>query len=155
MTFHVSILSRKVWSYHSSYSHYGYSNGSLVPSKKTHPTLIYVNRFAYTPLPTGGGAPSSDLLHRGRWSWSPFPPLAAPTVTGGRGISFLHSGLVVRVRFCLSWRNIGMVGAASGWINLPQLYSHIGDDLQGGASELMAMCADRSFRSAASDGFVA
>jgi hypothetical protein len=37
-----------------------------------------------------------------------------------------------------------MVGAASGRINLPQLYSHIGDDLRDCASELMATCADRS-----------
>lgn len=36
-----------------------------------------------------------------------------------------------------------MVGAASGRINLPQLYSHTGGDLHGGASELMAMCACR------------
>ena len=40
-------------------------------------------------------------------------------------------------------------GAASGRINLSQLYSHTGDDLHGGASELMATCVVRSFRSAA------
>jgi hypothetical protein len=41
------------------------------------------------------------------------------------------------------------VGAAAGQINLPQLYSYIGNDLHSGVSELMATCAYRSFRSAA------
>jgi hypothetical protein len=40
-----------------------------------------------------------------------------------------------------------VVGAASGLINLHQLYSHTGDDLLGDVSELMATCDDRSFRS--------
>jgi hypothetical protein len=82
-----------------------------------------------------------DLLRPGRWSWFPLPPLAASVAAGGKGISFLRSGLVVRVRICFSWRVVGMVGVASGRINLPQLYSHIGDDLQGNALELMATCA--------------
>jgi hypothetical protein len=38
-----------------------------------------------------------------------------------------------------------VVGAAFGLINLPQLYSHTGNDLLGGLSELMTTCVDRSF----------
>jgi hypothetical protein len=67
----------------------------------------------------------------------------------GGGTSFLRSGLVVRVSFCLLWCVVGVVGAASGEINLPQLHSHTGGDLHGGVSELLATCACRSFRSAA------
>jgi hypothetical protein len=52
------------------------------------------------------------------------------------------------VRFCLPWHVVGMVGATTGQINLPQLYSQIGDDLQGDASELKSTFADQSFRSA-------
>jgi hypothetical protein len=56
---------------------------------------------------------------------------------GGRGTPFLHFGLLVRVWFCFVWHIVGIVGATSRRINLPQLYSHIGDDLQGGISELI------------------
>jgi hypothetical protein len=95
-------------------------------------------------------APSPpDLLQPGRWSWSLLSPFAAPAAAGGRGISFLRCGLVIRIRFYLFWRVVGIVRAAFGWINLPQLYSHVGDGLQGGVSELMATCAGWPFRSAA------
>jgi hypothetical protein len=101
-------------------------------------------------LPTEAVALSPpNLPWPGCWSWSPLPPLLAPMVARGRGASFLRYGLVVGVRFCVSSCIVGMVGAAFGRINLHHLYPHIGDDLQGGASELMATCADRSFRSAA------
>ena len=56
---------------------------------------------------------------------------------------------VVRVSLVFSWGAVGVVGAAPGRINLPQLHSHTGDDLHGGASDLMATCAAPSFRSAA------
>jgi hypothetical protein len=62
------------------------------------------------------------------------------------GTSFLHSGVIVRVSFFLLWRVDGMVGVSSRLINLPQLYSHIGINLQGGISKLMATCSNRSFR---------
>jgi hypothetical protein len=72
---------------------------------------------------TGGGAPGPPNLHRsGCWSWSPLHLLTAPAATGGRGTSFLRSGLVVRVRFYLLWSVVGMVGAAFCRINLPQIY---------------------------------
>jgi hypothetical protein len=79
-------------------------------------------------------------LRRERSSPLPLPPR---WLEGG-GTSFLR--LVVRVRINLLWCVVGMVGATSGQINLPQLYSHIGVDLYGGVSELMAPCACRSFR---------
>ena len=60
---------------------------------------------------------------------------------------FLH--LVGRVWVFLLWCVVGVVGAASGQINMPQLYSHTGGDLHGGVSELMAMFACWSFRSTA------
>jgi hypothetical protein len=66
-------------------------------------------------------------------------------VAWGRGISFLRSGLVVRVMFCFLWCAVGVVGEASGLINLEQLYSHTGNNLLGGLSELMTTCVDRSF----------
>jgi hypothetical protein len=66
---------------------------------------------------------------------------------GGR-TPFLCSGLVVRIRFCFLWRVVGMVGAVSRRINLPQLFSHIGDDLQGDVSEYMAIYVDRSVKTA-------
>jgi hypothetical protein len=47
------------------------------------------------------------------------------------------------------WNVVRVVRAASGLINLPQLYSRTGDDLLGGVSELMAICVDRSFKSSA------
>jgi hypothetical protein len=73
-------------------------------------------------------------------------PLLRPE---GGGTSFLRSGLVFRVRVCLLWCVVVVVGATAGRINLPQLYSHTGGVLHGGVSQLMASCASRSFRSAA------
>jgi hypothetical protein len=61
--------------------------------------------------------------------WFPLPSLATP-VAGERRISFLH--LVVRVRINLLWYIVGVVGATSGRINLPQLYSHTDDDIHNG-----------------------
>jgi hypothetical protein len=51
--------------------------------------------------------------------------------------------LVVRVKICLLWCVVGVVGAASERIDLPHLYSHTGDDLYGGVSEVMATCTVR------------
>jgi hypothetical protein len=85
-----------------------------------------------------------SLLHRicnRPKRWSPLPPLV-----GGRGISFLR---VVRVRACLRWCIVVVVGATFGQIKLSQLQSHAGSDLHGGVSGLMATCAGRSFRSVA------
>jgi hypothetical protein len=56
--------------------------------------------------------------------------------------------LVVRVRVCLLWCNVGVAGAVARRINLPHLHSHTGDDLHGGVSQVMATCADRFFKSA-------
>jgi hypothetical protein len=42
-----------------------------------------------------------------------------------------------------SWSVIGVVRAAPGWINLPQLYFHTGGVLHGGVSELMTSCVCR------------
>ena len=42
-----------------------------------------------------------------------------------------------------------VVGATPGQINLPQLFSHTGVVLHGSVSELVALCACRSFRSVA------
>jgi hypothetical protein len=86
---------------------------------------------------------SPDLSRRE--PWSPLPLLASPIV-GGRGTLFLR--LVVRVRIYLLWCAIAMVGAALERINLPLLYSHTGDNLHGGASEVMETCVVRTFRSA-------
>ena len=55
--------------------------------------------------------------------------------------------MVIRVRKLLAWCVVGVVGAAPGQINLPQLYSHTGGVLHDGVSELVAQCACRSFRS--------
>lgn len=63
----------------------------------------------------------------------------------GEGTSFF---LRFVVRAWLLWCIVGVVGAAPGQINLPQLHSHTGGDLHGGVSELLATCACRSFRSA-------
>ena len=57
--------------------------------------------------------------------------------------------MVIRVRSFLAWCAVGVVGAAPGQINLPQLYSHTDVVLHGGVSELVALCACRSFRSVA------
>ena len=57
--------------------------------------------------------------------------------------------MVVRVRKVLAWCVVGAVGVAPGQINLPQLHSHTGGVLHGGVSELVALCASRSFRSVA------
>jgi hypothetical protein len=65
----------------------------------------------------------------------------------GGGIRSLRS--VVRFWFCRSWSAVGVVGAASGRINLPQLHSHTGGVLHGGVSELMASCDCRFLGSAA------
>jgi hypothetical protein len=46
--------------------------------------------------------------------------------------------LVVRVRVCLLWCIVIVVGVTPGRINMPHLYSHTGGDLHGGASEAMA-----------------
>ena len=54
--------------------------------------------------------------------------------------------MVLRARSFLAWRVVGVVGAAPGQINLPQLFSHTGVVLNGGVSELVALCACRSFR---------
>jgi hypothetical protein len=78
--------------------------------------------------------------------WFPLPSLAA-LAAGGKGTSFLPS--IVRVRACLLWCIIVVVGAMLGQINLPQFYSHTGGDLHGGVSELVAMFSCRSFRSVA------
>jgi hypothetical protein len=93
---------------------------------------------------TCGGHTIPDLHRPG--AWSPRPPLAAPTA-GGRGTSFLYFGLVVKVY--MLWCIVGVAGATSGQIYLPQLYSHIYDDLHGGVLELMTTFACQSFRSAA------
>ena len=85
---------------------------------------------------------SYDLSRPGRWP--PLPP-AAPAA-GGRGTPFLRS--VVRFWICRSWCAVGVVEAAPGRINLPQLHSHIGGAVHGGVSELMALCDCRFFRSA-------
>jgi hypothetical protein len=73
-------------------------------------------------------------LHRPR-SWSSLPSLDAP-VTGGRGTSFHR--FVGKVRACLSWCIVGMVGAVPGQINLHQRPSHTGGGLHRGVSEFMA-----------------
>ena len=52
----------------------------------------------------------------------------------------------IRVRIVLAWCVVGVVGAALGQINLPQLHSHTGVVLHGGVSELVALCVCRSFR---------
>jgi hypothetical protein len=83
-------------------------------------------------------------LHRPK-RLSPLPPFIAPAV-GGREASFLY---VVRFRVCLLWCVVEVLEATSGQIKLSQLHYHTGDALHGGASELMAMCARRSLRSAA------
>jgi hypothetical protein len=75
-------------------------------------------------------------------SWSSLPSLAAFAVRG-RGSLFLRSGLFFRVRVCLTWFVVGVVGAATGQIILPKLYSHINVILHGGVSELMSLCACR------------
>ena len=49
----------------------------------------------------------------------------------------------------LAWHVVVVVGAAPGQINLPQLFSHTGVVLHGGASELVVLCVCRSFRSVA------
>jgi hypothetical protein len=54
-----------------------------------------------------------------------------------------------RVRVCLLWCAVGMVAAAPERRNMPCLYSHTGDDLHGGVSEVRAMWVVRSFRTAA------
>ena len=63
---------------------------------------------------------------------------------GVEGIRFPRS--VVRVLYCRSWCVVGVVGAASGRINLPQIHSHTSGVLHGGVSELMALCVCRSLR---------
>jgi hypothetical protein len=88
------------------------------------------------PIPT----PSLDLCRRERWF--PLPLLSAPAA-GGRGASFLH--LVVRVRVRLMWCIVWVVVAMPRRINLPHLYSHTSGDLHGGASEVIATCAVWSF----------
>ena len=55
--------------------------------------------------------------------------------------------MVTRVRKVLERCVVGVVGAAPGQINLPQLYSHTGVVLNGSVSELVALCVYRSFRS--------
>jgi hypothetical protein len=47
------------------------------------------------------------------------------------------------VRFYLLRCVIGVVGAAIRLINLPQLYSHIGDDLLGGMETMLIGPSDR------------
>jgi hypothetical protein len=100
--------------------------------------------------PTGGGAPSSSQSPPAR-TLVLVPSSSACRSGGSKREEDLVPPfwLVVRVRFCLLWRVVRMVGVASTRINLPQLYSHISDDLQGSVSEFMATCANRSFRSAA------
>jgi uncharacterized membrane protein YeaQ/YmgE (transglycosylase-associated protein family) len=66
----------------------------------------------------------------------PSPPLATP-VAGGRGTSFLCS--IVRVRACILWCVIGLVGAELGQIILSQLHYHTSGDLHIDVSELMAI----------------
>jgi hypothetical protein len=83
-------------------------------------------------------------LHR-REGWS--PPSAC--CSGSKREGDLVSLLDFRTRVYLLWCVVGVVGAAAGQINLPQLYSHIGGDLHDGVSELMASYACRSFRSVA------
>ena len=65
------------------------------------------------------------------------------------GTMALRRRPVVRISLVFSWGAVGVVGAASERINLPQLLSYTSEDLHGGASELMATCAARSFRLAA------
>jgi hypothetical protein len=92
-----------------------------------------------------------DLHHlwQGRWSWYSLSLCLPLRQWQGRGTLFLHSSLVVKVRFCLMWCVVRVVGAASGRINLPQLYSHVsGDGLLAGVSELTATCASQSFGTA-------
>jgi hypothetical protein len=86
-------------------------------------------------------SPSPDLCRQ--QCGFPLRPLAA-LAAGGTGTSFLR--LVVRVRVFLLWCAIGVVGVAPERINLPHLYSHTGDDLHGGISEVMATCVVWSFR---------
>ena len=69
--------------------------------------------------------------------------------SGGRREGDPGFCMVIRVRKFLAWCVVGVVGAAPGQINLPQLYSHTGGVLHGGVSELVAQCACRSFRSVA------
>jgi hypothetical protein len=89
-------------------------------------------------------SPSQDLYRQERRF--PLSPLAA-LAAGGRRTLFLH--LVVTVRVCLLWCAVGVVGVAPERINLLHLYSHIGDHLHDGVSEVMATCVVQSFRSAA------
>jgi hypothetical protein len=58
-------------------------------------------------------------------------------VAGGRGTSFLCS--IVRVRACLLWCVVGLVGAAPGQIILSQLHYHTSGNLHSDVSELMAI----------------
>jgi hypothetical protein len=95
-------------------------------------------------LATGKATHLPSNLHQPK-RWSPLPPLVAPAA-GRRGVSFLR---VVRVRACLLWWVVGVLGAMSGKIKLSQLHSHTGGDLCGGVSELMTTCTGWSFRLAA------
>jgi hypothetical protein len=67
--------------------------------------------------------------------------------TRGRGdiIPMLWS-IVGRVKICLLWCIVGVVGAAAGQINMPQLYYCTSGDLHDDSSDFMAMCDGQSFR---------
>jgi hypothetical protein len=117
---------------------------SRIASEERHKHMLH-NRVFLSHRRQAAVAASLSHLHRPR-SWSPLPSLAAPAA-GRRGTSFLC--FVGRVRACLLWCVIGMVGAASGQINLSQLHSHTGGDLHGGISKLMATGACRYLRSIA------
>jgi hypothetical protein len=88
---------------------------ACAPESIKHKALNHANHFASAPLQTGGIAPSSRSPPARMLVLVPsLSPLAALAAIGGRGISFLHSSLVVRVKFCLSWRVVGIVGAVFG-----------------------------------------
>jgi hypothetical protein len=76
-------------------------------------------------------------------------PLSLRLLWWLQGVGIWSLRYVVRVWFRRSWSVVGVVGAASGRINLPQLHSRTDGVIHGGVSELMESRAYRFLRLAA------